>query len=146
MFFLVLVLVFSFPLMANAFSFPLTEKKQKVKAARILLKSVSVELKKKNSLRSNSFFFLTLPTPWFLNVKSMRPVFLVTRLRHRSVGIWNNIAVALLRSVCHFVTVLFWLGCAIVHQLALLRSLVTSFFARLRHYIHIINIDFLISR
>jgi hypothetical protein len=44
-------------------SFVLIQKKQKIKAARILLKSVDAELKKKNSLRSNSFFFLTLLTP-----------------------------------------------------------------------------------
>jgi len=49
--------------MFNAFSFALMQKKQKIKAARILLKSVDVELKKKNSLRSNSFFFLTLLIP-----------------------------------------------------------------------------------
>jgi hypothetical protein len=35
----------SFVLSANTFSFALMQKKQKIKAARILLKSVSVELK-----------------------------------------------------------------------------------------------------
>ena len=40
-----LYITFSFALIANTFSFALMQKKQKIKAARILLKSGSVELK-----------------------------------------------------------------------------------------------------
>ena len=40
-----LYITFSFVLIATAFSFALMQKKQKIKAARILLKSGSVELK-----------------------------------------------------------------------------------------------------
>ncbi len=62
--------------MFNAFSFCLIKKKQKIKAARILLKSVSVELKglKLAALRQQPL--LNVHTPRFLNVKFMRPVLL----------------------------------------------------------------------
>jgi hypothetical protein len=55
----------------------LTEKKQKVKAARILLKSVSVELKGVKLAALKQHPLLNVHTPRFLNVKFMRPVFLV---------------------------------------------------------------------
>ena len=70
-------LPFSFCLIANTFSFALMQKKQKIKAARILLKSVSAELKgvKLAALRQHPL--LNVHTPRFLNVKFMRPILLV---------------------------------------------------------------------
>ena len=56
------------------FSFALTQKKQKVKAARSTLLHGVFPLKKKNSLRSNSFFFLTLHHSIPLNATIMRPI------------------------------------------------------------------------
>jgi hypothetical protein len=70
----------------------LTEKKQKVKAAHSALLRSSVSLKKKNSLRSNSFFFLTLHYITPLYATNMRPV--IFRSLCIVVGAWGRIAVA----------------------------------------------------
>jgi len=53
------------------------QKKQKIKAARILLKSVSVELKRLKLASLKQQPLLNVHTPRFLNVKFMRPVLLV---------------------------------------------------------------------
>jgi hypothetical protein len=55
------------------FSFALMQKKQKIKAAYSPLLHERSPLKKKNSLRSNSFFFLTLHPFTTFNATNMRP-------------------------------------------------------------------------
>ena len=91
--------------MFNAFSFCLIKKKQKIKAARILLKSVSVELKglKLAALRQQPL--LNVHTPRFLNVKFMRPVFLVLgraavveHVAVASLGFWVRLGFAIVFS------------------------------------------------
>ncbi len=81
------------------FSFALTQKKQKVKAAYSPLLHERSPLKKKNSLRSNNFFFFTLHPFIPFYAANMRPVLLVSE--RAEVG--ERIAFASLG--CHFVTV-----------------------------------------
>ncbi len=89
---MILAFIFSYcnAFLQLSFSFCLIKKKQKIKAAYSPLLHKRSPLKKKNSLRSNSFFFLTLHPFIPFNAANMRPVLLGTRLRHRLVGLERN--------------------------------------------------------
>ena len=86
---MILAFIFSYcnVFLQLSFSFALMQKKQKIKAARILLKSVSVELKGVKLAALKQHPLLNVHTPRFLNAKFMRPVLLGTRLRHRSLAL-----------------------------------------------------------